>query len=72
LSPGKKLFVPQGNPGQRVEDIKALPPPIHSKWMTLRRFRREDLLRGHPFDYCSLTGGSHTSVIDIKEVKIKP
>jgi hypothetical protein len=40
--------------------------------MTLRRFRREDLLRGHPFDYCSLTGGSHTSVINIKEVKIKP
>jgi hypothetical protein len=40
--------------------------------MTLRRFRRENLLMGHPFDYFSLTGGSNTSVIDIKEVKIKP
>jgi hypothetical protein len=72
LSPGKSLFVPQGNPVQRVEGIKALPPPIHSNWMTFRRSRREDLLRGHPFDYYSLTGGSHTSVIDIKEIKIKP
>jgi hypothetical protein len=40
--------------------------------MTLRRSKREDLLMDHPFDYYSLTGGSHTSVIDIKEVKIKP
>jgi hypothetical protein len=39
--------------------------------MTLRRFKRENLLMGHPFDY-SLTGGSHTSVIDVKEVKVKP
>jgi hypothetical protein len=40
--------------------------------MTLRRSRRGTLLRGHPFEPFSLTGGSHTSVIDIKEVKIKP
>jgi hypothetical protein len=29
--------------------------------------QERDLLRGHPSDYSSLTGGSHTSVIDIKE-----
>jgi hypothetical protein len=57
----------------RVRGIKALPPPAYLRWMTLRRFERErDLLRGHPSDYFSLTGGSHTSVIDIKGVKIKP
>jgi hypothetical protein len=43
-----------------------MPPPVHSRWMTLRRFERENLLSGHPSDYYSLTGGSHTSVIDIK------
>jgi hypothetical protein len=31
-----------------------------------------DLLRGHPCNYFSLTGGPHTSVTDIKEVKVKP
>jgi hypothetical protein len=29
--------------------------------------QERDLLKGHPFDCFSLTGGSHTSVIDIKE-----
>jgi hypothetical protein len=29
--------------------------------------QERDLLRGHPSDYFSLIGGSHTSVIDIKE-----
>jgi hypothetical protein len=72
LSPGKNLFVPQGNSGQRVESIKAPPPPIHSMWMTLRRSRRENLLRGHLFDYCSLTSGSHTSVTDIRKSRSKP
>jgi hypothetical protein len=38
--------------------------------MTLRRFKRERyILRGHPFDHSSLTGGSHISVIDIKKKK---
>jgi hypothetical protein len=40
--------------------------------MTLRRSRRENLLMGHPFKPFSLIGGSHTSVMDIKKVKIKP
>jgi hypothetical protein len=31
-----------------------------------------DLLMSHPFEPFSLTGGSHTSVMDIKKVKIKP
>jgi hypothetical protein len=47
-------------------------PPIHLKWMTLRRSRRGNLLMGHPFKPFSLTGGSHTSMMDIKKVKIKP
>jgi hypothetical protein len=29
--------------------------------------QERDLLRDHPSDYTSLTGVSHTSVIDIKE-----
>jgi hypothetical protein len=32
-----------------------------------QEIQERDLLRGHPSDYFSLTGGSHTSVIDIKE-----
>jgi hypothetical protein len=47
-------------------------PPIHLKWMTLRRSKRGNLLMGHPFKLFSLTGGPHTSVTDIKEVKIEP
>jgi hypothetical protein len=39
--------------------------------MTLRRSRRGNLLMGHPFKLFSLTGGPHTSVTDIKEVKIE-
>jgi hypothetical protein len=37
-----------------------------------QEIQERDLLRGHPSDYSSLTSGFHTSVIDIKEVKIKP
>jgi hypothetical protein len=32
-----------------------------------QEIQERDLLRGHPSDYYSLTGGSHTSVKDIKE-----
>jgi hypothetical protein len=57
---------------QKAEGINTMSPPIHLKWMTLRRSRRENLLMGHPFKPFSLTGRPHTSVTDIKEVKIKP
>jgi hypothetical protein len=40
--------------------------------MTLKRFKKRNLLMGHPSDHFSLTGGPHTSVTDIKEVKVKP
>jgi hypothetical protein len=33
----------------------------------IQEIQERDLLRGHPSDYSLLTGGSHTSVIDIKE-----
>jgi hypothetical protein len=71
LNSGTSLFIPQRNVGIKDKGINTPPPPVHSKWMTLRRFKR-DLLRGHPFDYSSLTGGSRASVIDIKIVKVKP
>jgi hypothetical protein len=32
-----------------------------------QEIQERDLLRGYSFDYSSLIGGSHTSVIDIKE-----
>jgi hypothetical protein len=47
-------------------------PPIHLKWMTLRRSKRGTLLMGHPFEPFSLTGGSHTSVMDIKKSRSNP
>jgi hypothetical protein len=37
-----------------------------------QEIQERDLLRGHPSDYYSLIGGSHTSVIGIKKVKAKP
>jgi hypothetical protein len=55
-----------------VQLINTMSPPIHLKLMTLRRFRRGNLLMGHPFKLFSLTVGPHTSVTDIKEVKIEP
>jgi hypothetical protein len=32
-----------------------------------QEIQERDFLRGHPSNYSSLTGGSHTSVIDIKQ-----
>jgi hypothetical protein len=32
-----------------------------------QKIHERDLLRGHPFDYSSLTGGSHTSMTETKE-----
>jgi hypothetical protein len=32
-----------------------------------QEIQERDLMRGHPSDYSSLIGGSHTSVIDIKK-----
>jgi hypothetical protein len=47
LNSGISLFVPQENVGIKDKGINTLPSTVHSKWMTLKRFRREkEISRG--------------------------
>jgi hypothetical protein len=41
LSSGTNPFVPQENVGVKCKDINTPPSTVHSRWMTLKRFRRE-------------------------------
>jgi hypothetical protein len=41
LNSGISLFIPQGNVGINDKGINTPPSTVHSRWMILKRFRRE-------------------------------
>jgi hypothetical protein len=51
-----------------ARSIKALSFSVHLRWMTLMKLRKErDFMKYHPCDFFSLTGETHTLVIEIKK-----
>jgi hypothetical protein len=72
LNSGAILFVPQGNSEHKTEGINTPSSTVHSVWVTTERLKRKRRSLGcHPCNHTFLTSESHTSVMDIRKVKIK-